>query len=568
MTQSPAIRLVTELALANQGFVALPPGGVDGNALVKSGTGVVWGSGAGGTAVNSVNGRTGTVTLSKTDVGLANTDNTSDLLKPISTATQAALNAKTDYPAGGLDGQVLTKSGATTAWATSTSGSGVTLITTADSFATITSKLLTPGVVRFAPGTYNVGANTLYVYGTTRTIVQGYGAIINSTMNDAIMRVNNADHVIEGLTFVGQGLATTGQGGLIAYGAGSIVRNCTFKNLSRFGILMSGAHGSSVIGNVLDNCSLGPDHGAASIASIFTDANYVSTLNNHITNCFWGISYRGADATTGAIIGGLIQGNWLQCRPSAASDAQGISSANARNQRTINNYIDSFPNNSIDNWGCFYNTIEGNSCSNGGGDGIFVGHAGTHSVTVTGNSIQNCGTGVRVWDTANYVTVAANVIDGCTYAGIQARGSINSGESPISNVTITGNQINGENGTTAQAGIWVSNCTIAIITSNQVTRPTKQGIYLQSVDLAKVQNNTLQDPSYNAPGQTYNGIDLDSGCNRAMIDDNLVYGVAKACVAVAAGVGHRLRGNRFRGGYQSTISDSGTATVASDNVAI
>lgn len=45
-------------------------------------------------AVQSVNGQTGVVNLSKTDVGLANVDNTSDLNKPVSTATQAALNGK------------------------------------------------------------------------------------------------------------------------------------------------------------------------------------------------------------------------------------------------------------------------------------------------------------------------------------------------------------------------------------------------------------------------------------------------------------------------------------------
>lgn len=44
--------------------------------------------------VSSVNTRTGDVTLTKADVNLANVDNTSDAAKPISTATQTALNAK------------------------------------------------------------------------------------------------------------------------------------------------------------------------------------------------------------------------------------------------------------------------------------------------------------------------------------------------------------------------------------------------------------------------------------------------------------------------------------------
>lgn len=45
-------------------------------------------------AVDSVAGKTGVVTLVKADVGLANVDNTSDADKPVSTATQTALNTK------------------------------------------------------------------------------------------------------------------------------------------------------------------------------------------------------------------------------------------------------------------------------------------------------------------------------------------------------------------------------------------------------------------------------------------------------------------------------------------
>jgi hypothetical protein len=47
-----------------------------------------------GAPVQSVAGKTGTVTLDKNNVGLANVDNTSDVNKPISSATQTALDAK------------------------------------------------------------------------------------------------------------------------------------------------------------------------------------------------------------------------------------------------------------------------------------------------------------------------------------------------------------------------------------------------------------------------------------------------------------------------------------------
>lgn len=62
--------------------------------------------GGGGGAVDSVNGRTGAVVLSRTDVNLGNVDNTSDLNKPISTATQSALDLKMTtsvYDSNGLN---------------------------------------------------------------------------------------------------------------------------------------------------------------------------------------------------------------------------------------------------------------------------------------------------------------------------------------------------------------------------------------------------------------------------------------------------------------------------------
>lgn len=51
-------------------------------------------SGAQVNSISSVAGKTGVVTLAKTDVGLGSVDNTSDVNKPISTAQQSALNGK------------------------------------------------------------------------------------------------------------------------------------------------------------------------------------------------------------------------------------------------------------------------------------------------------------------------------------------------------------------------------------------------------------------------------------------------------------------------------------------
>ena len=56
-------------------------------------SGSAWGDIKSG-PVQSVNGKTGNVVLAKSDVGLGNVDNTSDANKPVSTATQTALNGK------------------------------------------------------------------------------------------------------------------------------------------------------------------------------------------------------------------------------------------------------------------------------------------------------------------------------------------------------------------------------------------------------------------------------------------------------------------------------------------
>lgn len=69
------------------------------NGVLPDASGNITISGGGGGAVDSVFGRTGAVTAqsgdyTKAQVGLGNVDNTSDLSKPISTATQTALDAK------------------------------------------------------------------------------------------------------------------------------------------------------------------------------------------------------------------------------------------------------------------------------------------------------------------------------------------------------------------------------------------------------------------------------------------------------------------------------------------
>lgn len=76
----------------------------------------------GDSAVDSVNGQTGDVVLNKVDIGLSNVDNTTDLNKPISTATQSALDDKIETVL--TDGTTITGDGVNTPLSASGSGGG------------------------------------------------------------------------------------------------------------------------------------------------------------------------------------------------------------------------------------------------------------------------------------------------------------------------------------------------------------------------------------------------------------------------------------------------------------
>jgi hypothetical protein len=124
-------------------------------------------------AVDSVAGKTGVVTLVKADVGLGNVDNTSDADKPVSTATQTALDLKANLASPTFTG---TPTAPTAATATNTTQIAttayvkaqgyITSYTEVDTLATVTGRGATTSTALTLNGNVSVGTSAKLSFGS------------------------------------------------------------------------------------------------------------------------------------------------------------------------------------------------------------------------------------------------------------------------------------------------------------------------------------------------------------------------------------------------------------------
>lgn len=164
--------------------------------------------------VTSVAGRTGAVTLTKTDVGLGNVDNTSDANKPISTATQAALDLKVDK----VTDKGLSTNDYTTAEKTKLAG---------------LSNYTPPTYTAYTSGLYKITTNTLGHVSSATTVAKAditalgipaqdttYSAGTGLTLTGTT--INHTDSITAG--------TTSSSSGTVAFGAAITVPYVTYNS--------------------------------------------------------------------------------------------------------------------------------------------------------------------------------------------------------------------------------------------------------------------------------------------------------------------------------------------------
>lgn len=130
--------------------------------------------------VTSVNGQQGTVVLGASDVGLGSVNNTSDLNKPISTATQSALDAKADLVGGVVPSSQLPSLSLTTA------------VTVANQSAmlALTSAQVQPGDLAIRSD----GAGTFILTATDPSVLSNWKVL--SAPTDTVTSVNSQQGVV------------------------------------------------------------------------------------------------------------------------------------------------------------------------------------------------------------------------------------------------------------------------------------------------------------------------------------------------------------------------------------
>ena len=133
-------------------------------------------------AVLSVAGKTGTVTLVKGDVGLGNVDNTADTAKPVSTAQQAALDAKASLTGAVMSGVLAFVAGTVSAPGLAVAGDLTTGVY-APAASTIALTVGGTEIARGVAGLMTV-AGSVTATGTNLTVANDSAALVMGASSD------------------------------------------------------------------------------------------------------------------------------------------------------------------------------------------------------------------------------------------------------------------------------------------------------------------------------------------------------------------------------------------------
>lgn len=524
--------------------------------------------------VTSVNGRIGDVVVDKTDVGLSNVDNTSDANKPVSTATQTALNGKVSltgnetvagvktFTSRNIFANNNTDFGATTNNRVSIGNLGTTDRVYFSAFGDATNirniyntkgtgrhefnaNIVLPNdptaALEAATKQYtDVGRksrNSTYTiaptgtdadFNTTGTADQ---AIINSTASTlssaggGTIRLRAGNYTINNKILLYSNVTLEGEGMATIINRANTVNVAMFENADT----VNGNTGITVRNMQLrGNYTNNPSNSLGFATSKVSNSRFENIYQTDVSSCF---SFKYS-------MNNRFVGNYgYNPRPDSAMF--GFEYGSSYNVIDFN-FCDAYTvalNLNGDNGDCNYNVVTNNTFQrdnspiNNGGDCILVINGSSYN-TISNNTITDYAEdGIRISDDSCYNTITGNTIYDITRYGI------------VLATRNIGNVISGNIIRSCQAGVFVDvGSHDNAITSNNIQDCTSDGIYINSAN----------------------------GCNDNIINDNLIFNIPRYGVYLNVSNGNSVTGNRINGNgvgqHGIYLLNSANNTISANNI--
>lgn len=405
----------------------------------------------------------------------------------------------------------------------------------------------------------------LIIDSTQSIKVFGFGEITASVGGLNMFRVRNGNHVFENVTINGADIDNNLGLNIESTATGSVIRNCSFKDISRSAIFTS-ASKVEVSDNTLSNIGLGATASGNFRVAILQNGDECLISNNNISDCNWGIYIR-QDIGDTANIANKVLGNTIRASALASSDNQGISAQNNNQIQISDNFISDFNDNAIDNQACNGSIITANSAINCK-DGIFIGDRSCFDHLISDNVIQSCVRGVRLINGTGFenqtfrgITISNNTFRSCSEGGVLAQ--IEASGSTGDNIQICDNIINSsDNGL---YGIKCSGIDNSIVARNNFYRQPGDNIEVVGCDALFVYDNSFTDPGF---GGTGNAVNVYSSSFRIFIKNNYAIGSATTAYNIVDGASHTVNGNRWRSIATGVAIGTATNVTQFDNLAV
>jgi hypothetical protein len=413
------------------------------------------------------------------------------------------------------------------------------------------------------------------------------GVIKDSSLgNNNLMYVSGRNKDIENITFIGLDGPTSR--GIIVRGESSDcnIRRCTLEDFKNYAIAIAYEVSTSSRCNriniedcVLSRC--GTNSTGWSRSTILFDQAYTcSVVNCHLRQCNWGVSFLQPFTPPNPtepfgfynrVEGCTITGMGKSGNP--YPESQGISAQSQQHLKIVNNIVEAFNENGIDNQRCRYSTIQGNSV-NSCYDGIFIGDMEFNGHNSTGNITQNCTRGIRVYGLAGDWTnqiMSSSVISSNAFIDSDIAGIYVYRNEPTDvfvSLCITGNTVDNNNSRTNTAntcGIQLTGLTGCIVNDNTIRNTRTYGVIMENCVGVQFNHNTINGYDYSNTQRP--GVYLDANCVGCSVRGLTSFGASTAGSAVAVnGTNNTVIGLRWRS-PATGVADSGTQTKASDNFA-